>query len=158
ASYAQLQVGMSHYARMEKPDRDRTEALAAESAFQILLQKYPDGPIADQGKQRLREVQEVIAEGDMRIAQYYFIRGADRSAVGRLQRLATRYPLYSQADRVQWELATLYERHGGGAEQATQFYARIIRDYPLSDLVPAAKEKLEKYKIPIPDPDPEALA
>ena len=96
AAYAQMQVGMAHYNRMEKPDRDRTEALAAENAFQILLQKYPDGPIADQGRQRLREVQEVLAEGEMRTAQYYFIRGADKSAIGRLQRLIARYPLYSQ--------------------------------------------------------------
>jgi outer membrane protein assembly factor BamD len=157
AAYAQMQVGMSHYNRMEKPDRDRTEALAAENAFQILLQKYPDGPIADQGRQRLREVQEVLAEGEMRIAQYYYIRGADRAALGRLQQLANRYPLYSQADQVQWNLAALYERHGGGSEIATQYYANIVKDYPLSPLAAAAKEKLIKYGAAVPDPDPEAL-
>jgi outer membrane protein assembly factor BamD len=158
APYAQMQVGMAHYNRMEKPDRDRTEALAAESAFQILLQKYPDGSVAEQGRQRLREVQEVLAEGEMRTAQYYFVRGADRSALGRLQRLVERYPLYSQADRAQWDLAVLFERHGGGAEQSTQYYANIVKNYPLSPLVPAAKEKLKKYAVPIPDPDPQALA
>jgi outer membrane protein assembly factor BamD len=157
AAYAQMQVGMSHYRRMEKPDRDRTEALAAENAFQILLQKFPDGPIAEQGRQRLREVQEVLAEGEFRTAQYYFVRGADRSALGRLQRLATRYPLYSQADRVQWTLAQVYERHGGGPELATQYYARIVKDYPLSSLVAAAKERLQKYNAAVPDPDPEAM-
>lgn len=158
AAYAQMQVGMSHYRRMGKPDRDHTEALAAENAFQILLQKYPDGPIADEGRQRLREVQEVLAEGEMRTAQYYFIRGADRSALGRLQRLTSRYPLYSHADRAQWDLAAIYERHGGGAELSTQYYERIVRDYPLSPLAEAAKEKLERYGVPVPDPDPEALA
>jgi outer membrane protein assembly factor BamD len=157
AAYAQMQVGMAHYRRMEKPDRDRTEALAAETAFQILLQKYPDGPIAEEARQRLREVQEVIAEGEFRTAQYYFIRGADRSALGRLQRLTSRYPLYSQADRAQWNLAQIYERHGGGAELSTQYYARIVKDYPLSPLAAAAKEKLAKYNAAVPDPDPDAL-
>jgi outer membrane protein assembly factor BamD len=158
AAYAQMQVGMAHYDRMEKPDRDRTEALAAEAAFQTLLRKYPEGPIAEQGRQRLREVQEVLAEGEMRTAQYYFIRGADRSAAGRLQRLVTRYPLYSHADQAQWDLATLYERHGNAAEISTQYWARIVKDYPLSPIADDAKEKLKKYNFPIPDPDPEAMA
>ena len=157
AAYAQMQVGMAHYRRMEKPDRDRTEALAAENAFQVLLEKYPDGPIAAEGQQRLREVQEVLAEGDFRIAQFYFIRRVDRSALARLQRLVARYPLYSQADRAQWTLAALYERNGGGAETATQYYARIVKDYPLSPLADAAKEKLVKYGVPVPEPDPDAL-
>jgi len=157
AAYAQMQVGMAHYRRMEKPDRDHSEALAAETALQILLQKYPDGPIAEEGRQRLREVQEVLAEGEMRTAQYYFIRGADRSALGRLQRLTSRYPLYSQADRAQWNLAALYERHGGGAELSTQYYSRIVTDYPLSPLAAAAREKLIKYGAPVPDPGPAAL-
>ena len=157
AAYAQMQVGMSHYRRMEKPDRDRTEALAAEQAFQVLLQRYADSPIAEEGRQRLREVQEVLAEGEFGTAQYYFIRGADRSALGRLQRLVNRYPLYSQADRAQWNLAQIYERHGGGAEMATQYYSRIVREYPLSPLAEAAKERLIKYGAPVPDADPEAL-
>ncbi len=156
AAYAQMQIGMSHYRRMEKPDRDRTEAIAAEQAFQTLLQKYPDGPVAQEGAQRLREVQEVIAEGEMRKAQFYFIRGADRSALSRLQSLVSRYPLYSQADRANWMIGQIYERHGGGPELATQYYARIVKDYPLSPLAEDAKEKLQKFGAAVPDPDPDA--
>jgi len=158
AAYAQMQIGMAHYRRMEKPDRDRTEAMAAENAFQVLLQKYQDGPIAAEGQQRLREVQEVLAEGDFRIAQFYFIRGADNSARARLQRLVNRYPLYSQTDRAYWTLAALYERHEGGEEQAAQYYSRLVKDYPLSPLAAAAKERLEKFGAPIPQPDADALA
>ena len=158
AAYAQMQIGMAHYRRMEKPDRDRTEAMAAENALQVLLQKYPDGPIAAEGQQRLREVQEVLAEGDYRIALFYYIRNADRAALSRLQRLVTRYPLYSQADRAHWTLAAMYERREGGEEGAAHYYARIVKDYPLSPLAAAAKEKLAKYGVPVPEPDPDALA
>ncbi len=38
------------------------------------------------------------------------------------------------------------------------FTANIVRDYPLSPLVPQAKEKLTKLGIPIPQADPTALA
>ena len=41
AAYAQMQVGMTHYRRMEKPDRDRNEAIEAEGAFQTYLPEIP---------------------------------------------------------------------------------------------------------------------
>src|SRR3984893_8954129 len=42
ATYAQMQVAMGHFRQMEKPDRDRTHARAAEEEFQTFLQKYPN--------------------------------------------------------------------------------------------------------------------
>jgi outer membrane protein assembly factor BamD len=158
AAYAQMQTGMAHYRRMEKPDRDSTEAKAAENAFQGLLQQYPDSPFAAEGQQRLREVQEVLAEGEMRIALFYDIRRADRAAISRLQRLVSRYPLYSQADRAHWTLAALYDQYEQLQQLAAEEYARIVKDYPLSPLAAAAKEKLQKYGVPVPEPDPQAVA
>ena len=67
ATYAQMQVAMVHYKQMDKPDRDRTHALAAEEEFQVFLQKYPSDPLAPEATQHLREVQEVLAEGEYRI-------------------------------------------------------------------------------------------
>src|SRR5215469_8357808 len=56
AAYAQMQVGMAHYRQMEKPDRDRDEALEAEGAFQTFLQKYPSSSLYKDAQQRLRDV------------------------------------------------------------------------------------------------------
>src|SRR5437016_1143483 len=50
AAYAQLQVAMTHYKQMEKPDRDRTHARAAEYEFQTFLSKYPNDPLAQIGR------------------------------------------------------------------------------------------------------------
>src|SRR5467141_4658158 len=61
AAYAQLQVAMAHYKQMEKPDRDRTEARAAEDEFQTFLLKYPNDSLVPQTTQHLREVQELLA-------------------------------------------------------------------------------------------------
>jgi len=157
AAYAQMQVGMAHYRRMEKPDRDRTEGRLAEDEFQVFLQKYPQSPLAPQAEQRLREVQEVLAEGDYRIAHFYYVKGSMRASAARLTELTSRYPLYSQADKANWMLANIFER-AEKSDVAAQFYARIVRDYPLSPLVDDAKGKLTKLGVPIPQPDPEALA
>ena len=54
---------MTNYNEMAKPDRDRTEAKAAEEEFQTFLAKYPKDPLVPKAEQHLREVQEVLAEG-----------------------------------------------------------------------------------------------
>jgi outer membrane protein assembly factor BamD len=157
AAYAQSQIGMAHYRRMEKPDRDREEALEAEGAFQTFLTKYPNSPLFTQQQQRLREVQEVLAEGEFRIAQFYYIRGVFLSSAARLTELVDRYPLYSQADRANWMLASIYERTEHN-DYAGAIYARIVKDYPLSPLAADAKAKLQKFGQPVPTADPTALA
>ena len=158
AAYAQLQVAMAHFREMEKPDRDRTQALEAEDAFQTFLQKYPNDPLAPKAEQYLREVQEVLAEGDYRIGYFYYTtRGDKRAAASRLAALVNRYPLYSKADHALWMLGTIWE----GTERkdlAAPYYARIVREYPLSPLVPGAKDRLKALKAPVPQPDPKAVA
>jgi outer membrane protein assembly factor BamD len=157
ASYAQLQVAMGHFKQMEKPDRDRTEAKQAESEFQTFLQKYPKDPLADKAMQHLREVQEVIAEGDYRVAYYYYTKGDQRAAAARLMGMTNRYPLYSRADRALWMLGEIFDK-AEKKEVAANYYARIVRNYPLSSEAPQAKARLVAMKVPVPQPDPKARA
>src|SRR5579859_1151885 len=157
ATYAQLQVAMAHFRQMEKPDRDRTEALAAEDEFQIFLQKFPNDPHAPAAQQHLREVQELLAEGDYRIGYFYYVKGDRRAAATRLLTVASRYPLYSKSDRVLWMMGDIFEK-SERKDIADNYYARIVRNYPLSPLVPEAKDKLKSDKIPVPQADPAAVA
>jgi outer membrane protein assembly factor BamD len=157
ASYAQLQVGMAHYRQMEKPDRDRSEALAAEDEFQIFLQKNPNDPHAPEAQQHLRDVQEILAEGDYRIGYFYYVKGDKRAAATRLLTVASRYPLYSKSDRVLWMMGDIFEK-SERKDIADNYYARIVRNYPLSSLVPEAKDKLKSNNVPVPQADPNALA
>jgi outer membrane protein assembly factor BamD len=157
AAYAQMQIGMAHYKRMEKSDRDTSEALEAEAAFQTFVQKYPRSELQPQAEQRLREVQEILADGDFRIANFYYLRRADKAAAPRLIDLVNRYPLYSEADRANWMLAEIYERNRHN-DVASTYYARLVKEYPLSALTNAAKAKLVKFGAPVPQPDPTAVA
>ena len=157
AAYAQMQIGMTHYHRMEKPDRDRNEALEAEAAFQTYLEKYPNSELTPQVQQRLREVQEVLAVGDFQVASFYYLRRVDRAAAARLGDLVNRYPLFSEADQANWMLGSIYERTEH-SDIAAQYYTRIVRDYPLSPLAVDAKAKLTKFNVPVPQSDPTAMA
>jgi outer membrane protein assembly factor BamD len=157
AAYAQLQVANTHYQQMAKPDRDRTEARAAEEEFQTFLEKYPKDPLAAKAEQRLRNVQEIIAEGDYRVGYYYYVKGDKRAAAARLIAITKRYPLFSRSDRALWMLGDIFER-SEHKEIASVYYAQIVRNYPLSPLVPDAKNKLKAFKVPVPQPDPKAVA
>jgi outer membrane protein assembly factor BamD len=157
ASYAQLQVANAHYQQMAKPDRDRTEAKAAEQEFQTFLEKYPKDPLAPKAEQRLRNVQEIIAEGDYRIGYYYYVKGDKRAAAARLIAVTRRYPLYSRTDQALWMLGDIFEK-SEHKEIASMYYAQIVKNYPLSGLVPNAKSRLTAFKVPIPQADPKAVA
>lgn len=157
ASYAQLQVAMAHYRQMEKPDRDRTQAKEAETEFQTFLQKYAKDPLAPQAEQRLREVQELLAEGDYRIGYYYYVKGDRRAAAARLLSVANRYPLFTKSDKALWMLGDIFEK-SERKEVASLYYAQIVRNYPLSGLASHAKDKLKSFGVPVPQADPKALA
>jgi outer membrane protein assembly factor BamD len=157
ASYAQLQVANAHYQQMAKPDRDRTEAKLAEEEYQTFLQKYPKDPLAPKAQQRLRNVQEIIAEGDYRIGYFYYVKGDKRAAAARLIAVTRRYPLYSRSDKALWMLGDIFEK-SEHKDIASLYYAQIIRNYPLSPLVADSKSKLSAFKVPVPQADPKALA
>jgi outer membrane protein assembly factor BamD len=152
-----MQIAMAHYRQMEKPDRDHTEAVQAEAEFQTFLEKYPSSPLVPQAEQDLRNVQEVLAEGNFRVANFYYLRGAFRASGARLMELTDRYPLYSQADQANWMLGQIWEK-GEHNDLAAKYYARIVKDYPLSSLAGDAKNKLVKFGVPVPPADPTAVA
>jgi outer membrane protein assembly factor BamD len=158
AAEAQMRVAMIHYREMEKADRDTTHARRAEQEVQKLLLNYPDSQFAPLAVQRLREVQEVLAQGAFEVARFYFIQMSDRAAQPRLKELINRYPNFSEADEALYMLGKSLERAEKTADQAAAYYERIVRDFPLSDRTEEAKKRLTALHAPIPEPDPVAVA
>lgn len=188
ASEAQLKVATIHYKQLEKPDRDPTEAIRAQAALRTFLLNYPDSPLRKQAVQMLRETQEVLAEREYRIGDFYLERALQgeypdyRPAQSRLEELLNRYPLYSKGDLVTDELANSYlttaRLYQGAAKleaapqsqalfkanadadraKAVADFDRLIERYPLSPLAQDAGRKLAVLKQPVPKPSPEAIA
>jgi outer membrane protein assembly factor BamD len=176
ASEAQLKIATMHYREMEKPDRDYAEAQRAAEEYRVLIQQYPDSPLVPQAKQKLREVQEIQAERQFRIASFYYLRDNLAASQARLISLTESYPLYSQTDEALFELGNLYEKETIALQRqkipdaqkeklvaqfekkAIDAYSKIITRYPATARVGDAKRRLEALKAPIPEPTPEALA
>jgi len=159
AAEAQNRVCMIHYKQMDKPDRDAAQALRAEDECRALLVQYPNSKYVTEAQQRLREIQEALGEGEMRVGTFYHAKGSNPAAANRLSRLVDQYPLYSRADEALWELGDSYSRMGNRfRKQAGDAYTRIVRDYPLSSFTEEAKRKLQDMEMPVPQADPAAYA
>jgi len=156
---AQNRVCMIHYRQMEKPDRDLTQALRAEAECRQLVVQFPNSKYAPEAEQRLRNIQEEIAEEEFRVGTFYYKKGSNPAAANRLSRLVDQYPLYSKSDEALWDLGDAYSKMGTRFRpRAGEAYSRIIREYPLSPLADEAKKKLNDMELPIPQVDPVALA
>jgi outer membrane protein assembly factor BamD len=159
AAEAQNRVCMIHYRQMDKADRDAAEALRAEDECRALLVQYPNSKYVTEATQRLREIQEALAEGEMRVGLFYHAKGSNPAAANRLARLVDQYPLYSRADEALWALGDSYARMGSRFRaQSGDAYTRIVRDYPLSSYAEDAKRKLKDLEMPVPQADPAAYA
>jgi outer membrane protein assembly factor BamD len=151
APEAQYRVGMAHYRLMAKADRDETEARLAEAEFKEFLLKYPDSPVMPRVKARLREAQQVLAEGEYWTADFYFTHGAYLASRSRFQGIVDKYPNFSEGDYALYNLGQSLEHIKKGRE-AIPYYRRVITDFPLSPLVPQAKTRLVAMKEPVPRP------
>ena len=159
AAESQEKICMIHYRQMLKPDRDQNDALRAEQECRTVLTQFPNSKFAPEAQQRLREVQEVLADAEMRVGDQYHHKGSWASASNRLEGLVDQYPLYSQADEALWEAGDSYGHLGARfRNKAGDMYTRLVRDYPLSKYADEAKKKLKDMEREIPEADPKAAA
>ncbi len=157
ADDAQLKVAMTHVREMEKPDRDRTQAILAEVELKSMIETYPDSNLLDEAKVKLREVQEVLAQGVYRIGEFYYLHKAYPAAIDRYKEVLTKYPDSSQVPDALFKLAEGL-RHSDNEPEAAIYYSRIVSDHPLSERVAEAKQRLIAMNMPVPEPNPVALA
>jgi outer membrane protein assembly factor BamD len=187
AAEAQLKIANIHYQEMERPDRDYTHAMRAEEEYRQLIMQWPDSKLIPEVKQRLREVQEVIAEREFGVGRFYYLREAYPAAIARLQSLVDKYPLYSKADEALYLLGQSYEGEitrlrlratcstpnqppgclvesvkaafiQAFTQHAADAYSRIITRYPVMERADSAKARLEALHQPVPKPTKAALA
>jgi outer membrane protein assembly factor BamD len=188
AAEAQLKIANIQYQQMEKADRDYTHAKRAEDEYRNLILQYPDNQkLVAEGKQRLLEVQEVLAEREYQIGRFYYLRESYPASIARLESLVEKYPLYSRADEALYLLGQNFEgeiarmraaptctkpgvppgctTEGAKAGMIQQFtkdasdaYSKIITRYPIMDRVDDAKKRLAALHQPIPRPTKAAVA
>src|SRR5262245_9827553 len=157
ADDAQMRIALTHYNQMEKPDRDATQAKAAERELKAFLEEFPDSPLHDEAAQKLRDTQEVLAEGNLRVANHYMILNRYEASISRTTQAIRDYPDFSRQDEALWVLGQALEKQKR-VPNAGYYYGKIVSDHPLSPLAENARKKLEDLNLPIPEVNPQALA
>ena len=177
AAEAQMKVADIYFMQMEKPDRDFNNAVRAEQEYRAMINQFPDSSLVPRAKQKLREVQEVLAEREFLIGQYYNTRMNWAGSIARLQTVADTYPLYSKSDQV-W--LTIGDDYAGEAhtvqlaqglpgavrerlaaiyqDKAAAAYSHVIARYPMAPHVEDARDRLVAMNRPVPEPTDAAVA
>ena len=159
AAESQKRICDIHIGLMEKADRDPNNALRAEYECKQLITQFPNSKFVPETEQKLRNIQESLAESEVFVGDYYHHKGANAAAANRLGGVVDQYPLFSRADFALWEEADSYRKMGKLArEKEGDALQRIVRDYPLSVYVEPAKKRLKELEMTIPEADPRAVA
>ena len=149
-----MKIAAINFRLMRSPDRDRTYARKAESEFKKLLSDYPDSELTPTGEEFLREVQENLAMGIHRVAQFYYDRGSFLASENRYKEVLDQYDQYSRLDETNYYLARSLEQLGR-IEEAAARYAILVAEYPFSNYDDEAREKLILLEKPVPAVDEE---
>jgi outer membrane protein assembly factor BamD len=179
AAEAQMKVADIYYMQMEKPDRDPKNAAQAEQEYRTMIQQFPDSTFVPRAKQRLREVQEVLAERQYQVGSFYASHENWTATIARLQTVTDSYPLYSHSDLALIGLGDAYAaearqiQNANSAQinpkakqelmkayddQAADAYARVVTHYSMAAHVEDARERLIALNRPVPEPTKEELA
>jgi len=176
AAEAQMRIGDIYFKQVDRPDRDFTKAVHAEEEYRNMLTQYPDSSLIPEAKQHLREVQEVLAQREAAIGDFYASHENWVASIARLQTVADTYPLYSHIDQVLISLGDAYSAQSKFIrtlqlpedakarllkhydDQAAATYNRVVTQYAASPHVEDAKDRLDAMNRPIPQPTQEQLA
>jgi outer membrane protein assembly factor BamD len=178
AAEAQIRVGDIYFKQMDVPDRDYTKAVKAEDAYRTMLKQYPDAPtkLLLECKQKLREVQEVMATREAELGVFYASHENWPASIARFETVVNTYPQYSHMDDVllgvgdgyaaeakniraqplpEGPKAKLLEEYDGRAAAA---YREVVLNHAAAPHVEDAKERLAEMGLPIPTPTPQQVA
>ncbi len=179
AAEAQMRMGDIYLKQMDVPDRDYSKALKAETQYRTMLKSYPDAPktVLTEATQKLRDVQEVLAQREFDLGQFYGTHNNFPAAIARYQTVVDTYPLFSHMDdtligigdayeaeanvvRAQVQMpegprAKLEEEYDGRAAAA---YRAVVMEHAAAPHAEDAKERLAGMNLPIPQPTAQQVA
>ena len=176
AAEAQMRIGDIYFRQMDKPDRDYLKAKHAEEEYRRMLTDYPDSTLVPQAKQRLREVQEVLATRESDIANYYATHQNWAAVIARYQTVEDTYPLFSHMDDTLVGLGDAYEAQAryirtlklpeaGKAKleqlydgMAADYYRKVVLEHSAAAHVEDARDRLAAMNVKIPEPTAEQVA
>jgi outer membrane protein assembly factor BamD len=145
ADYAQFKLGMAHFYQMRAPARDQTETREAVRELGIFVERYPRSELVEEGKQRLRDAKDRLADSEFAVGQQYYRMKYYPGAIGRLKPLVESDPEYTRRDAAFYILAESYVGVQRPAE-ALPLFERLVKEFEQSEYLERARKRIEELQ------------
>ena len=148
AGYAQFKLGMAHFKQMHSADRDQTETREAIKEFTIFVERYPDDPLLEEGKTRLREAKDRLSQYEYNVGYHYYRSRWCPGAVDRFKALLEKDPEYTHRDSVYFYMGDCYAKANQPA-LALPYFDRIVQEFETSEHLAEAQKRVDLLKAEI---------
>lgn len=131
ASFSKGQSWLQKKFNVSAADRDPKRLMQAYQAFQTLVHFYPHSQYKDDAKLRMAYIRDLLAQHEMRVADYYYSRQAYLAAANRASTVVSHFQQSSQVADALAMLVKCY-RHLKLPKLAAQSLAVLQKGYPNS--------------------------
>jgi len=153
ADYAQMQLGMVHFNQMLNPQRDQTETKEAIKEFQMFVDRYPNSPLINDVRKKLRESKDRLSDWDLQVGNFYLSIRNYPGAENRYRGILKNDPDYTRKDSLYFHLAEVLEKSDKKAE-ALPYYERLLDEFEQSEHLEEAKRRIARLKQELQVADP----
>jgi len=142
---AMYQAGLCKFKEIPIRERDQTKTKEAAGYFELLINKFPTSPYAEQAQARLNECKGKLAAHDYAVAEFYLEREDYRAALNRCSTILANYP------GAGWDARALYcvgltHFYLDEPEQAREALEQLVEEYPSDANAGSAKGLLAKLQ------------
>jgi outer membrane protein assembly factor BamD len=145
ADYAQYQLAMCHFRQMRNPERDQTETRDTIRELETFVTRYPNSSLLPEGKTKLRDARDRLAESDLRVGVFYFRIHWYPGAIERLSTLLKQDPEFTSRDGAYYYLGESLIKMKRPAE-ALPLYEKLVAEFEQSDHLDDAKKRIAELK------------
>jgi outer membrane protein assembly factor BamD len=143
--YAQFKLAMAHFYQMRAPARDQTETREAVRELTVFVERFPNSPLIEEGKQRLREAKDRLGDSEFAVGQQYYRMRYYPGAIGRLKPLVESDPGYTNRDAAFYYLGeSLVGMRQSAA--ALPYFERIVKEFDQSEYLERARKRIEELQ------------
>jgi outer membrane protein assembly factor BamD len=143
ASQAQFQIAMCSMQQVSHYDRDQEQTQEALRAFRQLRRTYPQDPLVPKAEEHIRTLRQHLAAHEMSIARFYYKKGENQAAIGRLLNLIQSYPETQDLDIALYMLGECYMAEENFIK-AQRVFRTLVDRFPSSLYVPRARTQLRE--------------
>lgn len=149
APYCQYKIGLCYFKEIDRPDRDISPARNAKEIFKRLIENYPNSEYVADAKEKLTEVNNILAAHEIYIGDFYLKNSHPKAAKSRYETVLKDYPDYWNIPLVYFRIAEA-EVMDRNFDEAKKNLEKVIQSAPGSKRAKEAQQmisSIEKKEI-----------